>query len=226
MVGRAQPAVHPGDPAQVESRPAHLDRLLVGGDRAVPVAVGNVGRREDAQDPGLGRSGNRLEAPAHGKRLLGQRDRVLRLRHVRQGGLSADALGEHHPVVDGLEVGAGVGQKLGGPLRLRRAEVGLTEEVANPAQPERGRAALEQGESQRHRLLVPAVRDEGLESDQAGLRLVGGAGRFGKEELDGLAGPARDVLEGRQRRPGAAGFDQVDRRRRDVALAELGEAET
>src|SRR5207248_9705943 len=72
---------------------------------------------------------------------------------------------------------------------------------------------------------VPRVRHQGFEIDQRGLRVVGGAGRLGEEELDGPARAPCDVFEGWQRRPRAAVLDQVDGRRGDMALAQLGKAQ-
>jgi hypothetical protein len=148
------------------------------------------------------------------------------LHRARKRGLRADAFGEHHSVVDSLEMDARVSQKGRCTFWLRGADVRLREEVTDPPETERRRSTLQQRGAERDRIVVPPIGDEDLQLEQARLRVVGRARRFGEEELDRLAGPARDVLEGGERRARASSLDQVDRRRSHVSLAELREAET
>src|SRR5438128_4380109 len=79
--------------------------------------------------------------------------------------------------------------------------------------------------AQRDGLRVAAACDQSLELDHTRARVIGGTTRLGEEELDRLAGPSGDVLQGRQRRPGSASLDEVDRGRRHAALAQLREAQ-
>ena len=225
LVRGAERAVHARNPAQVEHRTAGLDRRFVRGDRAIPLTVGDVGAGEDAQQPSLGRRGHRFQAAADAQRQLGQRDRVFGLRHVRERGLGADALGQHHAIVHGLEVGTGLGEQGGRVVRLGRTQVGLAQQEADPAEARRGERAVEQGEAERDGFVVAAVGDHGLERDQLSLRLVRSGRGLGEEELDRLARAAGDVFERGQRRPGASGLDQVDRRCGDMPLAQLGQAQ-
>src|SRR2546430_1701486 len=111
------------------------------------------------------------------------------------------------------------------PLRLRRAEVGLGQEVADAPQTKGGRPAVEQRGAQLDGLKVAAIGDEGLQLDEARLRVVSRSRRLGQEELDRLAGAARDVLESWKRRPGPASLDEVDCRSGHVTFSQLGEAQ-
>ena len=101
----------------------------------------------------------------------------------------------------------------------------LGQEVADSPETKGGRAPLEQRRAQLDGLMVAAVGDEGLQLDEARLRIVGRSHRLGQKELDRLARAAGDVLERRQRRPGPTRLDQVDGGRGHVTFAQLGEAQ-
>src|SRR2546430_13905381 len=79
--------------------------------------------------------------------------------------------------------------------------------------------------AERDGFLIARVGDHCLELDQPRIEVVGPADGPGQKELDRLARPSRDVLQGGERRSRTAGFNQVDRGRRHVALAKLGEAQ-
>src|SRR5689334_8844976 len=102
----------------------------------------------------------------------------------------------------------------------------LREEVTDPPEAEGRRSAVQQRAAERNRLVVSAIRDQDLELEQARLRVVGCADRFGEEELDRFSCAPRDVLEGGERRARSPRFDEVDGRGGHMALAQLREAET
>src|SRR5207247_2431557 len=72
---------------------------------------------------------------------------------------------------------------------------------------------------------VAAVGHGRLGLAQPGGRVVRGAAHLGEKELHRLAGAPRNVLQRRQRGAGPASFDQVDRRRSHLPLAQLGQAQ-
>ena len=118
LVGHAETAVHPRDAAQVEERACGFDRLAVGLDGTVQRSVCEMGARQNAKQAGFRRRRDRIQAAADRERLFREGDGVFRLSHVREGGLGADAFGEHHAVVDRLEMSPRLGEQRRGLLRL------------------------------------------------------------------------------------------------------------
>ncbi len=185
-----------------------------------------MGRRDNAQQPCLSRNRNRIESPADGQRLLGKRKRLRPPVQVRQRGLSAEALGEHHPVVDRLEVSSCLDEQFLGLFGLPQLDAGHRDEIPDPAQSMGRGPEVEQRAAQGDCLRESTVAHHRFEVGESRLTLIGGPSRVRQKEFHRFACALSDVLERRQRGTGAAGLDQVDGRRRDAALADLRETQT
>ncbi len=124
-IGAAKARVRQGQLAQVVDAVRDMDGLRVGGDREIPFLVHHAAVAEHSEQPQLGHARDGLDASAYLERPLCDLHRARLLGQEHRTRLRRQTLGEHQPVVGGLEMGVCLLQqdrRLLGPREIEQRE--------------------------------------------------------------------------------------------------------